>query len=536
VTNSTIAAELRPSAWSPLRYEVFRALWIAGLVSDIGAWMHEVGEAWLMTTLSQSPLLVALLQSVDSLAVFLFSIPAGALADIVDRRPLAILTQAWLLAVALALGLLTLRGAMTPWLLLGLSFAMNIGVALDAPVWQAIVPELVPRSELPQAVALGGVSINIARAVAPAIGGLLIASVGPYAVFFLNAATFLFVIMVLARWRPSRPKPALPPERLVSAALHGLRYVRHSPELLSTFAAIGTVLFCGSCVLALLPIFARRELSLDSAGYGLLYGCFGLGAILSVALLPRARKKLSADAILTVGSIAFGIALLALAALPNAWWAAGTLLIGGIAWLSILTGLNVSVQTATPSWVRARVLSVYMVVFQGAIAVGSLVWGTLASKTNLRTPFLASGATMLLGAVVGRQRWFKLSGRIPDLTPSLHWPKPVLVCEPAPEEGPVVVSTEYRVARENQAAFIEAAAHLRRRRQRSGAYEWHLFRDPAVPDRLLEIYLVDSWGDHLRQHERVTVDERNAEARLRKLLFPGTVPVTTHLVEAKAEQ
>jgi len=212
------------------------------------------------------------------------------------------------------------------------------------------------------------------------------------------------------------------------------------------------------------------------------------------------------------------------------------LLIGGIAWLSMLTGLNASVQAATASWVRARVLSVYLVVFQGAIALGSLVWGALASKTSVRASFLASGALMLLGAVVGRQRWFKQSGRVPDLTPSLHWPKPVLVCEPAPEDGPVVVSTDYRVARENQTAFIEAAGHLRRRRQRSGAYDWYLFRDPAVPERLVEVYLVDSWGDHLRQHERVTIDERNAEARLRKLLVPGTEVVTTHLIAAKVEQ
>src|SRR5262249_4381261 len=195
---------------------------------------------------------------------------------------------------------------------------------------------------------------------------------------------------------------------------------------------------------------ARRALSLDSAGYGLLYGCFGLGAILSVALLPKARKKMSADTILAVGSTAFGIALLVLASVPNAWWAAGALLIAGIAWLSILTGLNVSVQAATASWVRARVLSIYTVVFQGAIVLGSAVWGAIASKPSLRASFMTSGALMLIGAVIGRQKWFRLTGRIPDLTPSLHWPKPVLVYQPDPEDGPVLVSIEYRVAPENQ--------------------------------------------------------------------------------------
>ncbi len=497
--------------------------------------MHQVGEGWLMTTLSHSPLLVALLQSADSLAVFLFSIPAGAVADVMDRRRLAIVTQAWLLAAALCLGLLTLSGAITPWLLLTLSFVMNIGTALDAPVWQAIVPELVPRNDLPQAVALGGVSINIARAVAPALGGLLVAAVGPYAVFFLNATTFAFVILVLARWRPPRSKPTLPPERFVGAVLNGLRYVRHSPDLLSIFTGVGIVVFCGSSVLALLPVYAQQELSLNSAGYGLLYGCMGLGAILSVALLPKVEKKLSADAILVFASIGFATALLALAALRNPWWAGGAMLIGGVAWLSILTGLNVAVQAATPSWVRARVLSIYMVVFQGAIALGSVVWGALASKANVRLSLLASGVIMLFGSLVGRRRWFKLSGRIPDLTPSLHWPKPVLVCTPAAEDGPVLVSVEYRVAPENQTAFIRAAEHVRRRRQRSGGYDWRLFRDTAAPDRLVEVYLVDSWADHLRQHERTTVDERNAEARLRKLFIPGTDWVTTHLIAATAE-
>lgn len=487
-----------------------------------------------MTSLSHSPLLVALLQSADSLAIFLFSLPGGALADVLDRRLLAILTQAWLLAAALALGLLTLGGAMTPWLLLGLSFAMNIGAAVDAPVWQAIVPELVPRSELAQAVSLGGVSINVARAVAPGLGGLIVAAVGPYAVFLLNAVTFAYVIVVLARWRPIRAKASLPPERLLGAVQHGLRYVRHSPELLATFFRTGAALFAGSCLLALLPVFARRELSLESAGYGLLYGCMGLGAVLSVVLLPRLKTKLSPDATLAAGTVAFAVVLLALASLRNPWWAAGAMLIGGVAWMSMLSSLNIAVQSATPSWVRARVLSVYMVVFQGAIAIGSVVWGMLASKTSLRITFLASGVTMFLGAVAGRN-WFRLSARAPDFSPSLHWPKPALVCEPAAEDGPVLVILEYRVASENQTSFIDAAEAVRRLRQRNGAYQWELFRDPSAPERLLEVYMVDSWAEHLRQHERVTVDERNAEARLAALLITGTEPIVTHLIAARAE-
>lgn len=530
---STKGAERAPAPWSPLRHPVFRALWIAGLVSDFGAWMHQVGEAWLMTSLSPSPLLVALLQSADSLAIFLFSLPAGALADVVDRRRLAIVTQAWLLLAALALGLLTLGGAMTPWTLIALSFVMSIGAALDAPVWQAIVPEVIPRQELPQAVALGGVSINIARAIAPALGGLVVAAVGPYAVFLLNAATFVYVIAVLVRWRPARAPTNVPRERLVGAVRRGLRYVRHSPDLLAAFFRTGVGLFGGSCLLALLPVFARRELSLESTGYGLLYGCMGVGAVLSLALLPNSPKR-PPELTFSAGTIGFAIALLALAASRSVWVAAVAMVGAGVAWMSMLTSLNVAVQVATPSWVRARVLSVYMIVFQGTIALGSALWGTLADKTNLRLAFIVSGVTMLVGGLAGR-RWFPLGARIPDLSPSLHWPKPVLMCEPTGEAGPVLVTVEYRVSPGNEKAFIAAANSLQRLRRRNGAYQWELFRDPSSPDRFVEVYLVDSWADHLLEHERLTVDQRDAETRLRELIVPGTQPVVTHFIAASGD-
>src|SRR5215472_10913350 len=508
----TIAAELRPSTWSPLRHATFRALWIAGLVSDFGAWMHQVGESWLMTSLSPSPLLVALLLSADSLAIFLFSLPAGALADVLDRRRLAIVTQVWLLLAALTMAVLSFEDAMTPWLLIGLSFVMSIGAAVDAPVWQAIVPDLIPRDELPQAVALGGVSINIARAAAPAIGGLIVAAIGPYAVFLLNAITFFYVIAVLARWRPSSAKANLPPERLLGAVERGLRYVRNSPELLAVFFRTGVALFASSCLLALLPVLARRELSLGSTGYGLLYGCMGVGALLAVPLLPTLRAKLSEDATLAAGAIVFAFVLVTLALLRNAWLAGGAIFISGVAWLTMLSSLNVGVQTATPSWVRARVLSIYMIVFQAAIALGGLVWGTLAGR-----------------------RWFRLSGRAPDFSPSLHWPKPVLVCQPGAEDGPVMVTFDYQVPAENQKKFIRAAKRLEPLRRRSGAYQWDLYRDPSKKDRFVETYVVDSWADHLRQHERLTVEERYAEGRLRKLVLAGTSPVVTHLVGVDAE-
>jgi len=482
-----------------------------------------------MTSLSPSPLLVALLQAADSLAIFLFSLPDGALADVIDRRRLAILTQVWMLFAALSLGVLTLAGAMTPWMLIGLSFVMSIGVAMDAPVWQAIVPEMVPRSELPQAVTLAGVSINIARAIAPALGGLVVAAAGPFAVFLLNAITFVYVIAVLVRWRPVRAKTNLPAERLLGAIHRGLRFVRHSPELLAAFFQSGVSLFGGSCLLALLPVFARRELSLQSTGYGLLYGCMGVGAVLSTVLLPKLRAKRSPDATLTAAIVGFAVVLLALSLVRSAWLAGGAMFAGGVAWMAMMSSVNVAVQFATPSWVRARVLSVYMIVFQGAIALGSVVWGTLAQRSGLRLALVAGGATMVAGSLAGRT-WFRLSARVPDFTPSLHWPKPALVCEPAGEDGPVLVTVEFRVPPQNVEPFIAAANRLQRLRRRNGAYQWQLFRDPSAPDRFVETYMVDSWADHLRQHDRVTVEERDAESSLGALVVAGTEPVVKHMI------
>jgi MFS family permease len=268
---------------------------------------------------------------------------------------------------------------------------------------------------------------------------------------------------------------------------------------------------------------------LESAGYGLLYGCMGIGAVLSAVLLPKVRTKLSPDATLATGTVGFAVVLLALALIKSPWLAAGAMLLGGVAWMSMLSSLNVAVQVATPSWVRARVLSIYMIVFQGAIALGSVVWGVLAAKTSLRIAFIASGATMLVGNLAGRH-WFRLSARAPDFSPSLHWPKPVLVCEPAAEDGPVLVTMEYRVPSENVRMFVEAANRVQRLRRRSGAYQWGMFRDPSAPEKFVVSYRVDSWADHVREHERVTVDERDAEARLDALVVAGTQPIVTHLI------
>jgi MFS family permease len=526
-----MTAEPTPSLWAPLREPVFRALWIAGLASDFGAWSHEVGEGWLMTSLSASPLRVALLQSADSLAIFLLAIPAGALADVVDRRRLAILTQAWMLATAATLGVLTLAHRMTPDLLIALTFVMGIGGALDGPVWQAIVPEVVLRRDLPQAVTLGGLSLNLARAFAPAIGGMVVAAAGPSAVFLLNAATFAYVMLVLLRWRRDPPRTRAPAERFVGAMRGGLRYVRNSPELVAAFSRTGACIFGGICLMALLPLFARRELGLRSTGYGLLLGCMGLGAVGSALLLPK--LKLSTEPVLSAGTLTFAGAVFGLAFARAPWVAGGVIFLAGSGWMAIVSSLNVAVQMATPAWVRARVLAAFMLVFQGAIALGGVAWGALGTRTSLRTA-LAAGALAVAASLVGR-KVFPLRTSAPNFSPAV-WPKPALVCEPSTDAGPVLVTTSYRVAPGNVAKFVATARTLERLRRRGGAYQWDLFRDPSTPDTFLEVYFVDVWAEHLRQHERVTMDEWEIQNQLAALAIAGTERRVAHLIAVSDDE
>jgi MFS family permease len=401
-----IAAGPRPSGWAPLHHAVFRSLWIAGVASNFGAFMHEVGQGWLMTMMTSSPLKVALLQSAESLPIFLLVIPAGALADVVDHRRLAILAQAWMLAVATALAVLAHAHRATPAFLIGLTFLMGIGAAIDNPLWQAIVSEVVPRRELPQAVTLSGLSINLARAFAPALGGIVVAASGAFAVFLLHAITLAYVLVVLVRWpRASRPSTAAP-EGWFGAMGVGLRYVRHAPNILAVLLRTGAALFGAVCLLALLPLIARKSLGLGSMGFGVLLGCMGLGAVIAGAFLPKLEGRWSYEAKLSAGTLLFAATLGALALVHRPWLAYGTMLVVGAGWMAIVSTLSVTLGVATPSWVRARVVSIFMLVYQGALALGGVVWGVVAERTGLRFALMAGGAAV--AASLALRLWFPL--------------------------------------------------------------------------------------------------------------------------------
>jgi len=469
--------------------------------------MDEVGEAWLMTSQTPSPLLVALLQTADSLPIFLLALPAGALADVVDRRRLLLFTQTWMCLAATVLGVLTLFELATPTILLAIAFAVGIATALNVPAWQAMTPELVPRDQLSAAAALGGVGFNIARSVGPAIGGLLVALMGPGPVFLLNAASFLAVISALYRWQRRAPATIAPGERLLTAMRAGLRYAIHAPTFHAVLVRTVAVTFFGSALWGLLPVVARRDLGLSSIGYGTMLGGLGVGAIAGALVLPRLRQRIPVDLLTALATLSWALVMIALAVVRVVPVVYALMLAGGMAWIILIASFNVAAQIAVPSWVRGRSLAVYMVAFQGGIAAGSATWGTVANHASVQTALIVAALGLVLG-LAAILRYRLPAGEGPNLAPSLNWPIPVVAGELDPEEGPVLVQVEYRVEPNRSAEFASLMETLKTIRRRDGAFRWGLFHDVAQPDRWLEVFLVESWSEHLRQHERHTVEDR----------------------------
>ena len=531
----TISAEGRSqrqrfaSAWGPLREPLFRALWIAAVASNVGTWMEDVGEAWLMTSLSTSTLLVALVETAGTLPIVLLAVPSGALADLIDRRRLLLITQAWMLVVAATLGVLTVAGLTTPWVLLLLAFALGLGAAANAPAWEAITPELVTRTDLPAAVTLGAVAFNVARAVGPALGGLLVAAFGPGPVFLLNAVSFLGVIIVLYRWRRPVEKSNLPPEHVLGALRAGLRYVRHTPAIQAVLVRAATFILCASALWALLPLVARRGLGLSAAGYGVLLGCLGLGGVTGASFLPKVRKKISTDTLVIGGTLIFAAVTIVLGYVHRAALAGGSLFFGGIAWIALLSTFNVAAQTASAAWVRARVLGVYMLAFFGGWACGSALWGWIASRVGISLTLLIAAIGLVAGLATGIR--FKLRcGEDLDLTPSAHWPEPKVQAQPEAQTGPVLVTIEYQIDPNDAEEFTQAARAAGHIKRRDGAFYWNLFRDTADPGRFVETFIVDSWAEHLRQHGRLTQADRQIDDRVQAFHQGDERPKISHLI------
>ena len=489
--------------------------------------MQSVGAAWLMTSLTTSPMYVALIQTASALPFFVLALPAGSIGDIFDRRKLILRTELWMLGMAIVLAASTLTHTMTPWLLLLLTFGLSAGDAIEAPTWRAIFPELVPKEDLPPALALNGIEFNLARAVGPGLAGLIIAVAGVGTAFVLNALSFLGVIGVIARWkRPSR-QSQLPSETLSGATIAALRYVRYSPDIKKLLFRSACVIFFSSAFWALLPAVARR-LTESSLGYGLLLGFFGVGAVSGAIVLQRARNKLSVEWVVSGATVVFAGVILAVATLHRLPLLCFLIFFGGAAWTVFMSTFNTLVQNLAPDWVRARVLAIYLLVFQGSVALGSTLWGFAAEHSSANTSLLFS--SIGIGACLA----LPLIARLPAAQGSLeawnHWGKLSMVTQPEPDEGPVLVAVEYRVDSQKVPQFLDALHDYQRVRRRDGAVRWGVFYDAETPGVYLETFVVESWAEHARQHDRFTVADKKFEERVLNLILES--PKTRHFLYA----
>ena len=448
------------SLWSPLRQTAFLGLFLAAFTSNVGTWIQNVAAAWLMTSFAPNPVMVGLVQTLSGLPVFLLIIPAGALADLVDRRRLLLFAQGWMFAAVALLGWLTVEGAMTSWVLLFLTFVVGIGAALNGPAWQASLPEQVPRDELTASIALNGIQFNLARAIGPALGGVLVAAIGAGSAFLINAASFLVVLVVLYRWRREPTKSTLPAERLVGAIKAGIRYTRYSRPLSAVLVRAGAFVVGASAVPALLPLYARNELGAGATGYGVLLGFFGAGGVIGGLLMPQVRRHLSRDQTLSGSAIIYAAATAVLAAVNVAWVAYAAMCLAGLAWVLGMTSLNVTAQVVVPQWVKARALASYQLVVQGSIAIGGVLWGGAASHSSIPLALYFASGLLVVGLVVGLR--YRLSeSEIFVSEPERLMPAPELTGEIEPDAGPVMVSVEYEIDPARAKDFEHAMNALR---------------------------------------------------------------------------
>jgi len=493
--------------------------------------MQTVGASWLMVSFGAGPMFVAWTQTASALQFFVFALPAGAIGDIVDRRRLILYTEFWMVGVAAVLAITTLAGFISPWLLLVLTFALSAGDAFETPTWRAVLPEMVKKEDLAAASALNGIEFNFARAVGPALAGVIIAIAGVGAAFALNVVSFAGVIVLVARWKRPARRRTTPPETLSGATVAALRYVRFSPSIRALMLRSGVTMFFASALLALLPSVANR-VSGSPTGYGILLGCFGIGAVVGALVMQPARARWSEDAVASGGVAILGLMTAVAGSLHTMIALAATMLVAGAAWIVFISVMSALVQALAPDWVRARVLSIFMLVFQGGLAAGSALAGVVAARAGIQPALLWAGIGIVATTALG------LVARLPDatidVTPWNHWRLPAIVKDLRPEldEGPVLVTVEYRVAREQAEEFLDAIHEYGRVRRRDGGFRWGIYRDLEVADRYVETFLVQSWAEHLRQHERSTKADRDVEERLRAYVLG--VPQVRHLVAAES--
>ena len=520
-------------AFAPLKVKLFRALWTASLISSIGGWMQTVGAQWFLVETHSDAALIALIQTASAAPFLLLGLPSGVLGEFVNRRKLLIAVQSALVAVCVLLSVLTLIGAMTPWLLLAFTFLLGAGSAIQGPAYQALIPEIVSRPLIPSAAALSSIGVNIARSIGPAIAGLAVAVIGIPFVFALNALSFAVFLIVLISWRGYRP-PARRSEPFIEATRAGIRYVWNAGVVRRVLIRLALFIFPASALWALLPLIASRQLGLDSNGYGLLLGAIGVGSVGGAFVIPNARARLGSNTTVMAASAVFGIVIVVSAVSQSLLLTLAVLVLGGVGWIAVIASLNGSVQAFLPAWVRSRGLSVYQLVLFGSTAGGSALVGAVAQGFGVVPTSVGAGVLVVL--VAGSQLlWPLLStadkerslATIPltDVPPVDDVP-PLSISEAAE----TLVLIRYSVSPERRAAFVEQMQVVRRTRRRTGARQWELYDDREDAHVIVEAFSVGSWREHLSQHEdRMTGFDKIGLDRARALAIGD--PEVRHLTQ-----
>ncbi|MBB6125080.1 MFS transporter [Sphingobium subterraneum] len=512
--------------FAPLGIPVFRAIWFASMASNLGGLVQSVGASWMMTSLTKSPTLVALVQASTTLPIMLLALVAGAIADNHDRRIVMLVAQIFMLTVSVGLSLCAWLGWLTPWLLLSFTFLIGVGTALHAPSWQASVGDMVPRPVLPGAVALNSMGFNVARSFGPAIGGAVVAAAGAAAAFLVNAVSYLGLIVVLSRWRSPAQDRSLPPEPLRIAMGAGIRYVAMSPTIRTALLRAIWFGFAASATPALMPLVARHMLPGGAFTYGLLLGAFGMGAVAGALSGSRLRRFLSSEAMVGWATVAMATGAITLGLSHSIWLTFAALILAGGGWVLALSTFNVTVQMASPRWVVGRSLALYQMAAFGGLAVGSWSFGELAGVHGIPVALIAAGLLQLGGAALGLVLPLPVALDL-DLSPLGRWKEPEIAVAIAPRSGPIVITLEYRIAPEDIDRFLVEMGERRRIRMRDGARNWTLLRDLTIDDLWIERYHVPTWHDYIRHSQRRTQEDAANIDRIFALQREG-FPVVAH--------
>ncbi len=515
---------------SPLKNTLYRFLWVTMFASDIGAAMQTVGSGWLITSLATSPFVVALLQVMTSLSIFLLALPAGALADIVDRRKLFLATQYFSLAVVAILSILTFGGFTTSSILVVFTLLLGLGNAMSLPVNIVIQTELVPKKKALAAMTLFSVAIYIGLAIGPFLGGLVVAAAGPWAVFMLNALSFVGVIIFLHRWRKPPERKLLPPEQVIGAIRTGLRYMRHSLHVRALFVRDFALTICGSALISLLPLLVRNQAGSNSILFGILVGAFGIGGMISGLVIVPRIKKISIEKRVSSATILYAIALTVLSFQHDIIIVFIGIFAAGTALIIITSSLNFIAYNSVSSWVRTRVVSVHQLVYWGGVAIGSMIWGIVAEIWGIQTALLAASIGLVIGLVTSTRYKLKPLTDV-DMTPSMHWSMPrAMIDIDDHEEGSVLVEMEFQIDPARSHEFESAMNGVRSVMLRDGAINWELFHDVENPSRYVMMFTSESWIEHLRQHERITKADLAIERHALSFHIGKDPPRVSHLI------